>query len=158
MVRSYWSHFNEARKQVALSLQSASPNDLDAADAILNEAIEQCRCMQLKLSQSASFLPPFDIRQSFEAVSSLLKDINAARASLLPKPAFSFKSRRTPAVSVFDVSASDIAAVEVVADVASDSAHGAYVINDLTGQSVIMTKSELQQHSGALCLKMPSPS
>ena len=41
LVRNYWSQFNDARKQMAIALQSASPSDLDAADAILNEAIEQ---------------------------------------------------------------------------------------------------------------------
>ena len=125
MVRSYWSQFNDARKQMAIALQSASPGNLDAADAVLNDAIEQCRSLQLKLSQAASYLPPFDIRQSFEAIACLLKDINTVRASLLPKPAFGFKSRRSPAVSVFDVTASDIACVEIVADIATDSAHGA---------------------------------
>lgn len=149
MIRGYWSQFNDARKQMAVALQSAAPSDLDAADAILNDAVEQCRGLQLKLSQAASYLPPFDIRQSFDAIASLLKDINAVRASLLPKPAFGFKSRRSPAVSVFDVSASDIAGVEVVADVATDSAHGACVVKDVTGSSVIMTRADLQRHSGS---------
>ncbi len=133
---------------MATALQSATPNDLDAADAVLNEAIEQCRALQLKLSQATSYLPPFDIRQSFEAIAALLRDINAVRASLLPKPAFGFKSRRSPAISVFDVSASDIAAVEACVDVASDSAHGACVLKDVVGQHVVMTRDDLKQHSG----------
>lgn len=151
MVRGYWLHFNTARKQMSIALQSATPRDLDTADAILNEAVEQCRGLQLKLSQAASYLPPFDIRQSFDSIASLLKDINTVRASLLPKPAFGFKSRRSPAVSVFDVSASDIAGVEVVADVAADSAHGACVVKDVAGSSVVMTREDLQRHSGSSC-------
>ena len=151
MVRSYWSQFNDARKQMAIALQSASPGNLDAADAVLNDAIEQCRSLQLKLSQAASYLPPFDIRQSFEAIACLLKDINTVRASLLPKPAFGFKSRRSPAVSVFDVTASDSACVEIVADVATDSAHGACVVKDVAGSSVVMTREDLQRHSGSSC-------
>ena len=156
LVRSYWLQFNDARKQMAIALQSASPNDLDAADAVLNDAIEQCRTLQLKLSQATSFLPPFDIRQSFEAIASLLKDINSVRASLLPKPAFGFKSRRSPAVSVFDVTASDIAGVEIIADVAADSAHGAYVVKDVSGESVVVTRLDLQQHSGLPARPRPS--
>ena len=158
MVRSYWSQFNDVRKQMAIALQSASPSDLDAADAVLNDAIEQCRSLQLKLSQATSYLPPFDIRQSFEAIACLLKDINTVRASLLPKPAFGFKSRRSPAVSVFDVTASDIAGVDIIADVAADSAHGAYVVKDVTGTTVVMTRQDLKQHSGvpAICVARPT--
>ncbi len=149
LVRGYWLHFNDARKQMAIALQSATPSDLDAADAVLNDAVEVCRGLQLKLSQATSFLPPFDIRQSFEAIASLLKDINAVRASLLPKPAFGFKSRRTTPISVFDVSASDIAAVDAPVQAASDSAHGACVVKDVQGQCVVMSRDDLKQHSGS---------
>ena len=51
LVRNYWSQFNDARKQMAIALQSASPSDLDAADAILNEAIEQVLSPDLKYNR-----------------------------------------------------------------------------------------------------------
>jgi len=87
--------FNKAKREIIVSLNSLDPSqpktELSTEFDTINKKVQS---LQKYVSDSAMFLPSYDMRRAQEISSQIRSDINKKRDELLPKKKFAFKSRQ----------------------------------------------------------------
>jgi len=91
----FWKQFKAEEENIRSVLQSLSLTGAnDETTARLNELQMEAQQMQKTAAEASRYLPPFDVRQTQEAVTALNSEIEETRASLVPRKKFSFRARQ----------------------------------------------------------------
>jgi len=87
--------FNKAKREIVIALNSLntslSKNDLATE---FDQITKKIQSLQKYISDSAMFLPSYDMRRAQEISTQMRMDMNKKREELLPKKKFAFKSRQ----------------------------------------------------------------
>ena len=87
--------FNKEKREIIMTLNQLEPNETRVnLTSEFDKITQQMQTLQKFLSDSASFLPSYDIRRAQEILKQTREDINEKRELLLPKKKFAFKSRQ----------------------------------------------------------------
>ncbi|KAF9955604.1 hypothetical protein BGZ72_003586 [Mortierella alpina] len=87
----------------------------DAIDSL----VQRIHALEKTITDRISILPPFDTRVCLEAIKTMLDRLNQLRTKLVPRPKFSFKSRK----ALIPTSPSSLAIVNEDLTVALDKTH-----------------------------------
>jgi len=87
--------FNKAKREIILTLNSLDQSQSKADVATqFDQITKKIQTLQKYVSDSALFLPSYDMRRAQEISAEMRSDINKKREELLPKKKFAFKSRQ----------------------------------------------------------------
>lgn len=87
--------FNKSKREIILALNSLDQSQSKSEVALEFDHIsKKIQMLQKYVSDSALFLPSYDMRRAQEISAQMRTDVNKRRDELLPKKKFAFKSRK----------------------------------------------------------------
>ncbi|CAG8469625.1 6011_t:CDS:2 [Paraglomus occultum] len=95
----FWHSFQQEREAIRQSISDLSTQSRSVVSGLCDKILEQINNLEKKLIEATIYLPTYDQRQLTLQVKSLNEELSKQRSILIPKSKFSFKSRKTAAIS-----------------------------------------------------------
>ncbi|KAF9161054.1 hypothetical protein DFQ26_004918 [Actinomortierella ambigua] len=89
--------FDEERKAIEAELDGLPDVPKDALQPKIDSLVQRIHALEKELTLKLALLPSYDARQCLESIKAMSEKLSQLRVKLVPKPKFSFKSRKAAA-------------------------------------------------------------
>jgi cell division septation protein DedD len=135
--------------QAGIAEGAALAGHLEQAGAHFDELSQRAAALNERLSSAAMFLPSYQLRQRQQALSALAEEVAMARAKAVPKKKFAF-SKRKKAAGAKKAAPEPAPEPEPVAEPEAEEFDSAYLVTQLSGETLCKTAGEIAAHDYAI--------
>ncbi|KAG0367207.1 tubulin binding cofactor C-domain-containing protein [Gamsiella multidivaricata] len=86
--------FDPEKQSIERELAELNTVPKDKIQAVVDNILQRIHALEKTVTDKITVLPPYDVRICLEAVKSMSETLSQLRGKLVPKPKFSFKSRK----------------------------------------------------------------
>ncbi|ORY97874.1 tubulin binding cofactor C-domain-containing protein [Syncephalastrum racemosum] len=90
----FWVHFKAKRASIEDRIHESAQINKAELPGHFNEILQRINELEKQLTKATEYIPSYDARQYVLQIKELSNALESAKASLTPKPKFSFKSRK----------------------------------------------------------------
>ncbi|KAI7867829.1 tubulin binding cofactor C-domain-containing protein [Spinellus fusiger] len=90
----FWNEFKLERQEIEKQMEQSRSLTTTQLPNHFNTLLQRINTLEKNLTKATAFIPPYDERQYTLQIKALSQALEVDRAKLIPKPKFSFKSRK----------------------------------------------------------------
>ncbi|KAF9955875.1 hypothetical protein BGZ70_010083 [Mortierella alpina] len=132
--KDFRAAFDPERQSIERDLASLHTVPKAEIQDSIDSLVQRIHALEKTVTDKISILPPFDTRVCLEAIKAMSYQLSQLRTKLVPRPKFSFKSRK----AIVPTSPSSLAIVSEDSTVAFDTPH-APTLSETIDRSLFMT-------------------